>query len=212
MKGCFQTDVRNTETKEEIKEISAVNFTITDEHLGEGGAKQKYANNIAAIRLLFDLEEENRNATNEEQQILSQYVGWGGLSEAFDVNKSNWSKEYLELKSLLPEREYEMARASTLNAHYTSPTVIRAMYDALKQMGFRTGNILEPSMGVGNFFGLLPEEMRNSKLYGIELDSISGRIAKKLYPNADITVAGFETTDRRDFFDPIRRQRAIWKL
>lgn len=194
-------DVRNTETKEEVKEIPAVNFTITDEHLGEGGAKQKYANNIAAIRLLFELEEENRNATNEEQQILSQYVGWGGLSEAFDVNKSNWSKEYLELKSLLPEREYEMARASTLNAHYTSPTVIRAMYDALAQMGFRTGNILEPSMGVGNFFGLLPEEMRNSKLYGIELDSISGRIAKKLYPNADITVAGFETTDRRDFFD-----------
>lgn len=197
----LSNDIRNTETKEEVKEIPAVNFTITDEHLGEGGAKQKYVNNIAAIRLLFELEEENRNATNEEQQILSQYVGWGGLSEAFDVNKSNWSKEYLELKSLLPEREYEMARASTLNAHYTSPTVIRAMYDALTQMGFRTGNILEPSMGVGNFFGLLPEEMRNSKLYGIELDSISGRIAKKLYPNADITVAGFETTDRRDFFD-----------
>lgn len=197
----LSNDVRNIETNEEVNEIPAINFTITDEHLGEGGAKQKYANNIAAIRLLFDLEEENRNATNEEQQILSQYVGWGGLSEAFDVNKSNWSKEYLELKSLLPEREYEMARASTLNAHYTSPIVIRSMYDALAQIGFKTGNILEPSMGVGNFFGLLPEEMRNSKLYGIELDSISGRIAKKLYPNADITVAGFETTDRRDFFD-----------
>lgn len=193
-------DSRNTKLQEE-KEIPAVNFTITDEHLGEGGAKQKYANNVAAIRMLLTLEEENRNATSEEQEILSKYVGWGGLSEAFDVNKQNWSKEYLELKSLLPEREYEMARASTLNAHYTSPTVIRAMYDAVLQMGFKTGNILEPSMGVGNFFGLMPEEMRGSKLYGIELDSISGRIAKKLYPNADITVAGFETTDRRDFFD-----------
>ena len=193
-------DSRNAKFQEE-KEIPAVNFTITDEHLGEGGAKQKYANNVAAIRMLFTLEEENRNATSEEQEILSKYVGWGGLSEAFDVNKQNWSKEYLELKSLLHEREYEMARASTLNAHYTSPTVIRAMYDAVTQMGFKTGNILEPSMGVGNFFGLMPEEMRGSKLYGIELDSISGRIAKKLYPNADITVAGFETTDRRDFFD-----------
>lgn len=193
-------DSRNAKLQEE-KEIPAVNFTITDEHLGEGGAKQKYANNVAAIRMLFTLEEENRNATSEEQEILSKYVGWGGLSEAFDVNKQNWSKEYLELKSLLPEREYEMARASTLNAHYTSPIVIRAMYDAVTQMGFKTGNILEPSMGVGNFFGLMPEEMRGSKLYGIELDSISGRIAKKLYPNADITVAGFETTDRRDFFD-----------
>lgn len=155
--------------------------------------------NMASFERL--LSEDSRNATSEEQEILSKYVGWGGLSEAFDVNKQNWSKEYLELKSLLPEREYEMARASTLNAHYTSPTVIRAMYDAVTQMGFKTGNILEPSMGVGNFFGLMPEEMRNSKLYGIELDSISGRIAKKLYPNADITVAGFETTDRRDFFD-----------
>lgn len=193
-------DSRNAKLQEE-KEIPAVNFTITDEHLGEGGAKQKHANNVAAIRMLFTLEEENRNATSEEQEILSKYVGWGGLPEAFDVNKQNWSKEYLELKSLLPEREYEMARASTLNAHYTSPTVIRAMYDAVLQMGFKTGNILEPSMGVGNFFGLMPEEMRGSKLYGIELDSISGRIAKKLYPNADITVAGFETTDRRDFFD-----------
>lgn len=194
-------DSRNVEQREEATEIPAVNFTITDEYLGEGGAKQKYANNVAAIRLLFTLEEENRNATSEEQEILSKYVGWGGLPEAFDVNKPNWAKEYLELKSLLSEREYEMARASTLNAHYTSPTVIRAMYDALMQMGFQTGNILEPSMGVGNFFGLLPDEMRNSRLYGIELDSISGRIAKKLYPNADITVAGFETTDRRDFFD-----------
>jgi len=189
------------EQMEEPLVIPAEDFKITDEHLGEGGPKQKYTRNIEAIRILFTLEKENRNATSEEQEKLSQYVGWGGLADAFDKDKSSWEKEYEELKNLLPEREYEMARASTLNAHYTSPAVIRAMYDAIVQMGFTSGNVLEPSMGIGNFFGMLPEEMRNSRLYGVELDSISGRIAQKLYPNADITVAGFETIDRRDFFD-----------
>ena len=180
---------------------AAGNFHITDEHLGEGGAKQKYARNIAAIRTLFQLEQEHRGATVEEQEVLSQYVGWGGLPDAFDPNKSNWSKEYTELKGLLSEDEYTAARSSTLNAHYTSPTVIRGIYDAVERMGFRSGNILEPSMGVGNFFGMLPDSMQDSRLYGVELDSITGRIAKKLYPQADITVAGFETTDRRDFYD-----------
>ena len=179
----------------------AGNFHITDEHLGEGGAKQKYARNIAAIRTLFQLEQEHRGATAEEQEVLSQYVGWGGLPDAFDPDKSNWSKEYKELKGLLSEDEYAAARGSVLNAHYTSPTVIHAIYDAVERMGFRSGNILEPSMGVGNFFGMLPDSMQDSRLYGVELDSITGRIAKKLYPQADITVAGFETTDRRDFYD-----------
>ena len=179
----------------------AGNFHITDDHLGEGGAKQKYARNIEAIRTLFKLEEEHRGATAEEQQVLSQYVGWGGLPDAFDPDKSNWSKEYTELKGLLSEDEYAAARGSVLNAHYTSPTVIHAIYDAVERMGFRSGNILEPSMGVGNFFGMLPDSMADSRLYGVELDSITGRIAKKLYPQADITVAGFETTDRRDFYD-----------
>ncbi|WP_445156356.1 DEAD/DEAH box helicase family protein [Faecalibacterium taiwanense] len=179
----------------------AGNFRITDDHLGEGGAKQKYARNIEAIRTLFKLEEEHRGATAEEQQVLSQYVGWGGLADAFDPNKENWSAEYTHLKELLSEDEYAAARASTLNAHYTSPTVIRGIYDAVERMGFRSGNILEPSMGVGNFFGMLPDTMQDSRLYGVELDSITGRIAKKLYPQADITVAGFETTDRRDFYD-----------
>ena len=179
----------------------AGNFHITDDHLGEGGAKQKYARNIEAIRTLFKLEEEHRGATAEEQQVLSQYVGWGGLADAFDPNKENWSAEYTQLKELLSEDEYAAARASTLNAHYTSPTVIRGIYDAVEHMGFRSGNILEPSMGVGNFFGMLPDSMAGSRLYGVELDSISGRIAQKLYPQADITVAGFETTDRRDFYD-----------
>ncbi len=179
----------------------AGNFHITDDHLGEGGAKQKYARNIEAIRTLFKLEEEHRGATAEEQQVLSQYVGWGGLPDAFDPDKSNWSKEYTELKGLLSEDEYAAARGSVLNAHYTSPTVIHAIYDAVERMGFRSGNILEPSMGVGNFFGMLPDTMQDSRLYGVELDSITGRIAKKLYPQADITVAGFETTDRRDFYD-----------
>ena len=179
----------------------AGNFHITDDHLGEGGAKQKYARNIEAIRTLFKLEEEHRGATAEEQQLLSRYVGWGGLADAFDPGKDNWAKEYAELKGLLSEDEYAAARSSTLNAHYTSPTVIRSIYDAVERMGFRSGNILEPSMGVGNFFGMLPDTMQDSRLYGVELDSITGRIAKKLYPQADITVAGFETTDRRDFYD-----------
>ena len=179
----------------------AGNFHITDDHLGEGGAKQKYARNIEAIRTLFQLEQEHRGATAEEQQVLSQYVGWGGLSDAFDPDKGNWAKEYTELKGLLSEDEYAAARSSTLNAHYTSPTVIRGIYDAVERMGFHSGNILEPSMGVGNFFGMLPDTMQDSRLYGVELDSITGRIAKMLYPQADITVAGFETTDRRDFYD-----------
>jgi len=180
---------------------AAGNFHITDEHLGEGGAKQKYARNIAAIRTLFQLEQEHRGATVEEQQVLSQYVGWGGLADAFDPGKDSWAKEYAELKGLLSEDEYAAARSSTLNAHYTSPVVIRSIYDAVEKMGFQSGNILEPSMGVGNFFGMLPDTMQGSRLYGVELDSITGRIAKKLYPQADITVAGFETTDRRDFYD-----------
>ena len=179
----------------------AGNFRITDDHLGEGGAKQKYARNIEAIRTLFKLERKHRGATPEEQQVLSQYVGWGGLADAFDPNKDGWAKEYTELKGLLSEDEYAAARSSTLNAHYTSPTVIRGIYDAVERMGFRSGNILEPSMGVGNFFGMLPDTMADSRLYGVELDSITGRIAKMLYPQADITVAGFETTDRRDFYD-----------
>ena len=179
----------------------AGNFRITDDHLGEGGAKQKYARNIEAICTLFKLEQEHRGATAEEQQVLSQYVGWGGLADAFDPDKDSWAKEYAELKGLLSEDEYAAARSSTLNAHYTSPTVIRGIYDAVERMGFRSGNILEPSMGVGNFFGMLPDSMADSRLYGVELDSITGRIAQKLYPQADITVAGFETTDRRDFYD-----------
>ena len=179
----------------------AGNFHITDDDLGVGGPKQKFARNIEAIRTLFKLEQEHRGATAEEQQVLSQYVGWGGLADAFDPSKDSWAKEYAELKGLLSEDEYAAARASTLNAHYTSPTVIRGIYDAVEKMGFQAGNILEPSMGVGNFFGMLPDTMQGSRLYGVELDSITGRIAKNLYPQADITVAGFETTDRRDFYD-----------
>ena len=180
---------------------NAENFHITDNHLGEGGPKAKYQANVAAIKLLKYLEETTGQATPEQQEVLSRYVGWGGVADAFDPSKTAWAKEYAELKELLTPEEYEAARASTLNAHYTSPTVIRAIYDAVEQMGFRTGNILEPSCGVGNFFGMLPESMAGSRLYGVELDSISGRIAKQLYPKADITVAGFETTDRRDFYD-----------
>ena len=179
----------------------AGNFRITDEELGAGGPKQKFARNIKAIKTLFTLEQEHRGATAEEQQVLSQYVGWGGLADTFDPDKNSWAKEYAELKGLLSEEEYKAARGSVLNAHYTSPTVIRAIYDAVERMGFRTGNILEPSMGVGNFFGMLPESMADSRLYGVELDSITGRIAQKLYPEANIKVAGFETTDRRDFYD-----------
>ena len=179
----------------------AGNFHITDDDLGIGGPKQKYARNIEAIRTLFQLEQEHRGATAEEQQVLAQYVGWGGLADAFDPDKDNWAKEYAELKGLLSEDEYAAARSSVLNAHYTSPTVIRGIYDAVERMGFHSGNILEPSMGVGNFFGMLPDTLQDSRLYGVELDSITGSIAKKLYPQADITVAGFETTDRRDFYD-----------
>ena len=201
MDGEVQTFPDAAALDEALNAAPAGNFRITDDHLGEGGAKQKYARNIEAIRTLFRLEEEHRGATAEEQQVLSQYVGWGGLADAFDPGKDSWAKEYAELKGLLSEDEYAAARSSTLNAHYTSPTVIRGIYDAVERMGFRSGNILEPSMGVGNFFGMLPDTMQGSRLYGVELDSITGRIAKKLYPQADITVAGFETTDRRDFYD-----------
>ncbi|MCD8367213.1 MAG: SNF2-related protein [Clostridiales bacterium] len=180
---------------------NAQNFHITDDALGEGGPKAKYQANVAAIRLLQHLEAEGLQASPEQQEVLSRYVGWGSLADAFDPSKPAWAQEYQELKSLLTEEEYAAARASTLNAHYTSPTVIKAIYEAVGNMGFQTGNILEPSMGVGNFFGLLPDSMAGSKLYGVELDSITGRIAQQLYPHADIKVAGFETTDRRDFYD-----------
>ena len=180
---------------------NAANFRITDDHLGEGGPKAKYQANVAAIKLLKYLEETTGQATPEQQEVLSRYVGWGGVADAFDPDKPAWDAEYSELKELLTPEEYAAARASTLNAHYTSPTVIRAIYEAVEQMGFRTGNIPEPSCGVGNFFGMLPESMAGSRLYGVELDSISGRIAQQLYPKANITVAGFETTDRRDFYD-----------
>ena len=188
------------EYKENLRR-TAENFHITDDHLGEGGPKAKFQANIEAIKLLKYLEETTGQATPEQQEVLSRYVGWGGLADAFDPDKESWSKEYAQLKELLTPEEYAAARGSTLNAHYTSPTVIRAIYEAVGRMGFETGNILEPSCGVGNFFGMLPEEMRNSRLYGVELDSISGRIAQQLYPKADIIVAGFETTDRRDFYD-----------
>ncbi len=180
---------------------STENFRITDEDLGMGGAKVKFRRNMDAITTLKAIESESRQATKKEQEILSRYVGWGGLADAFDDSKSGWASEYQELKNALTPAEYEAARASTLNAHYTSPTVIRAIYEAVGNMGFQTGNILEPSMGVGNFFGMLPDQMQNSRLYGVELDPITGRIAKQLYPKANITVAGFETTDHRDFFD-----------
>ena len=180
---------------------NAQNFRITDEHLGEGGPKAKFQANINAIRLLKELEAAGQQASPEQQEVLSRYVGWGGLADAFDPEKPAWASEYAQLKELLTPEEYAAARSSTLNAHYTSPTVIQAIYEAVGRMGFETGNILEPSMGVGNFFGMLPEEMRNSRLYGVELDPVSGRIAKQLYPKADITVGGFETTDRRDFYD-----------
>ena len=188
------------EYKENLRR-TAENFRITDDHLGEGGPKAKFQANIEAIKLLKYLEETTGQATPEQQEVLSRYVGWGGLADAFDPDKESWSKEYAQLKELLTPEEYAAARGSTLNAHYTSPTVIRAIYEAVGRMGFETGNILEPSCGVGNFFGMLPESMAGSKLYGVELDPISGRIARQLYPQAHITVAGFETTDRRDFYD-----------
>ena len=186
---------------EQVKAPQAHNFHITDDHLGEGGPKVKYGFNAEAIRTLKQIEAENRSATPEEQEVLSRYVGWGGIPQAFDENNPSWAAEYGELRDLLTTEEYEAARASTLNAHYTSPVVIRAMYEALEQMGFHSGNILEPSCGVGNFLGMLPDNMASSKLYGVELDSITGRIAKQLYPESDITVAGFETTERKDFYD-----------
>ena len=194
--------IRTTEPEPPVpQKPPAENFRILDDALGTGGAKEKFWRNIKAIATLKQIEAEGRNATPEEQQILSQYVGWGGLADAFDESKDNWKDEFAELYATLSPEEYAAARASTLNAHYTSPTVIKAIYEAVGSMGFQTGNILEPAMGVGNFFGLLPQEMQGSRLYGVELDSITGRIAKQLYPKADITVAGFETTDRRDFFD-----------
>ena len=179
----------------------ARNFRITDDHLGEGGAKARFRANMEAIKLLKYLESNGFQATPEQQEVLSHYAGWGGIPDAFDENKSDWAKEYAELKAALTPEEYEAARGSTLNAHYTSPTVIRAIYDALASMDFEGGRILEPAMGVGNFFGLLPDSMSSSELHGVELDSITGRIAKQLYPEAEITVAGFETTNRPDFYD-----------
>ncbi len=194
--------IRTTEPEPPVpQKPPAENFRITDDNLGTGGAKAKFRANMAAINLLKELEFDGRQATPEEQDVLSKYVGWGGLADAFDESKDNWKDEFAELYATLSPEEYAAARASTLNAHYTSPTVIKAIYEAVGSMGFQTGNILEPAMGVGNFFGLLPQEMQGSRLYGVELDSITGRIAKQLYPKADITVAGFETTDRRDFFD-----------
>ena len=205
-----QEQTEDSPVQESVQDISyeletpsedAENFHITDDHLGEGGQKTKFENNMRAIRTLKTLEKEHRPASPEDQEVLSQYVGWGGIPQAFDERNTAWADEYRELKATLTPEEYEMARASTLNAHYTSPTVIRAIYAAVEQMGFQTGNILEPSCGVGNFFGLLPESMHNSRLYGVELDSITGRIAQYLYPQANIAVTGFENTDRKDFFD-----------
>lgn len=202
-------DKETSETVEEVErredtvtDIQATNFHITDDELGQGTAKEKFRANIMAIQLLKKCEDENRNATPEEQEILSRYVGWGGLADAFDETKAAWETEYLELKTVLTPEEYAAARASTLNAHYTQPIVIDSMYQVLENLGFTKGNILEPSMGVGNFFGMLPENLNQSKLYGVELDSISGRIAKLLYPDANIQIKGFEKTDYpNDFFD-----------
>lgn len=181
---------------------NAVNFSISNDNLGIGTPKEKFQRNIEAIRLLEQIESEHRYANPQEQDVLSQYVGWGGLSDAFDESKTNWATEYQELKNLLSPEEYRMARESTLNAHYTSPAIIRSMYEVIERMGFKKGNILEPSMGIGNFFGMMPESMKESRLYGVELDSITGRIARLLYPKADIQIKGFEKTDYpNDFFD-----------
>ena len=195
-------DLTGQETeRKEAEPYKAQNFRITDDHLGEGGAKTKYAFNIAAIQTLKQIEAEGRQARPDEQEILSRYVGWGGLPQAFDAENASWQKEYQQLKSLLTDEEYAAARGSTLNAHYTSPVVIRAMYEALDSMGFQDGNVLEPACGVGNFFGMLPEAMQSSKLYGVELDSITGRMARQLYPDVRIEITGFEKTNRKDFFD-----------
>ena len=189
------------------------NFRITDDHLGEGGAKTKFKNNVAAIRTLQQIEFDNRLATPEEQEILSRYVGWGGLPQAFDENNEQWADEFIELQTLLSTEEYEAARSTTLNAHYTSPAVIKAIYQAVENMGFRTGNVLEPSCGIGNFFGLVPESMKDSKLFGVELDSITGRIAQQLYQQNSIAVQGFEDTELPDsFFGPCHWQCAIRQL
>ena len=193
--------IDSVEEPENITIIPAVNFHITDDTLGCGSVRQKFQANLAAIRLLKELEAENRNATPADQEVLSKYVGWGGMPQVFDPENHAWETEYAQIKEALEDFEYTDARSSVLNAHYTSPMVIKAIYEAVGNLGFTSGNILEPACGVGNFFGLLPEEMSASRLYGVELDSISGRIAKKLYPEADITVAGFETTDRRNFYD-----------
>lgn len=193
-------DVQKSEPQ--IDRSNAVNFRITDDALGIGGAKEKFRRNVEAIRMLEQIESESRLATPEEQKILSQYVGWGGLADAFDESKSAWAVEYRELKELLSDAEYASARESTLNAHYTSPMIIRSIYEALENMGFEKGNVLEPAMGIGNFFGMLPEKMQESRLYGVELDGITGRIAKQLYPKVDIKITGFEKTDYpNDFFD-----------
>ena len=203
-RDAFEDGIRQDDRNAALftpEQPAAENYRITDDHLGEGGAKTKYGFNIAAIRALKAIEAEGRAATPEEQETLSRYVSWGGIPQAFDPDNTAWSKEYAELVGALTAEEYEMARASTLNAHYTSPTVIKAIYEVVKNLGVQNGNILEPACGVGNFFGLLPESMAASRLYGVKLDSITGRIAKQLYPNANITVAGFETTDRKDFFD-----------
>ena len=177
------------------------NFRITDEHLGEGTAKARFPSNMDAIRTLKRIESEERSATREEQEILSRYAGWGGLADAFDGSKRAWRREFIELADALTPEEYDAVRSSTLNAFYTSPTIVKAIYEAVGNMGFWTGNILEPSCGTGNFFGLLPDSMRESRLYGVELDSVTGRIARQLYPNANITISGFESTNQRDFFD-----------
>ena len=196
----IQMPVKQIESQ--IDKSGAVNFHITDDALGVGSAKEKFRRNVEAIRTLEKIESENRIATPEEQEILSKYVGWGGLSDAFDESKSAWASEYQELKNLLSAQEYVSARESTLNAHYTSPVIIRSIYEALDKMGFEKGNVLEPAMGIGNFFGMLPEKMQESRLYGVELDGITGRIAKQLYPNADVKITGFEKTDYpNDFFD-----------
>ena len=197
-----ETRDESTEQTPAIDKTGAENFRITDDHLGAGGPKEKFRRNIAAIETLKQVESEMRVATPEEQQILSKYVGWGGLADAFDESKGNWSDEYVQLKGLLTDEEYKAARESTLNAHYTSPVIIRSIYEALGNMGFEKGNVLEPAMGVGNFFGMLPESMQDSRLYGVELDDITGRIARQLYPQADVRISGFEKTDfQNDFFD-----------
>ena len=201
-----QYEAETPKEQPQIDKSGAVNFHIapeTEESAGKGfAAKEKFRQNVEAIRTLEKIEGENRIATPEEQEILAKYVGWGGLADAFDETKSNWASEYQELKSLLSAGEYDSARESTLNAHYTSPVIIKAIYDAMERMGFSKGNILEPAMGIGNFFGMLPENMQESRLYGVELDGITGRIARQLYPNADVKITGFEKTDYpNDFFD-----------